>query len=1099
MNKWRQLGPTVITEGQAHSNVVRVNVTGRITAIVIHPKDSNIIYLGTAQGGIWKTTDGGSHWAPTSDNVLSLAIGALAIDPSNPEVLYAGTGEGNFTGDSQYGLGILKTTDGGKTWVSKGWESNVKNTFTNSRFCQITVNPNNSRHIFAATRAGNNPAGIYSSTDAGESWSMLTNGLPPDSVAATDIVLDPSNPDTAYAAFYGNGIYKTLDANTATPTWTQQTNDLPSSNLSRIALGISPSSTQTLYALMSNDKGEIDKFYRTVDGGSSWTSIELPDSTVWGKFYPKSIGSQGTYNLNVAVDPKNPDIVYLSGILIWKAVRSSNDQWTFTDVGSNIHTDNHAFAFGSGYVYAGNDGGIYRSADGGNNWDDSINKGLCITQFEFMEQHPTNEKIIIAGTQDNGTDIYKGQSEFYHAAGGDGGFVCLDPNKDPNKPDNVWHTYYDLSPQFSSQGGERGTWQDLSGSLKDNNMKSYPSNFYPPMTLDKTNPNNIAIGGQILYIDGSKGNGGWSERINLNPSNDPTIYDPTIPADDNISAINFVNSNLIYVGTNGGRVYRISRSWDTNQNKWTYNLNRIHSGLGHLIWDIGTLPSDDNTIIVVVSGFYPTNSVSTPHVFRGKFLPGNNTATWTDISGTGSGRLPDIPVNALAIDENNESTMYIGTDVGVFCTVDGGTNWMSFSRGLPVCQVYDLRLNSSKGLLTAATHGRGMWQWSDKTDPTVILNPDGRLEVFWVRHPDEHIYHKWQTTKNGSSSWSDGWAQLDPVLGVKFSFGTNPAIMMIEGKLHVLWTYSDHLSYAYQYGPRITGIYQDPMSGKEHITTSGIEWISRQSSITDIRTATVLGDPVVGRNADGNPGVFFVVSRVMKPFKSSSTFNQLYYGPGPEISLTSSRSLEGYWSPNARPTVAQNKDGRLDLFMVGMDDKLYHSWQTTKNDNGQWAWSSWVELAGPLANEPAVASNDDGRLELFKVDAVDGKLYHRWQLRASDSSQWSNGWDPLEAPFLPRQTPTVARNGDGRLELFMVGMDHKLYHKWQTTKDDSTNWHEKWEILADTLWPLNSNPIVARNEDGRLELFMVGNDNTVHHRWQTTKNDSTQWSSWDSF
>jgi photosystem II stability/assembly factor-like uncharacterized protein len=1088
MNKWRQLGPTVIPEGQAHTPGVRVNVTGRITAIVIHPKNSNIIYLGTAQGGIWKTTDGGSHWTPTSDNVLSLAIGALAIDPSNPEVLYAGTGEGNFTGDSQYGLGILKTSNGGQTWVSTGWESNVKNTFTNSRFCQITVNPNNSKHVFAATRAGNNPAGIYRSTDAGESWSMLTNGLPPSSVAATDIVLDPSKPDIAYAAFYGNGIYKTLDANIATPatpTWTQQTKGLPSSNFTRIALGISQSSTSTLYALMSNDKGEIDKFYRTVDSGSSWTSIELPDSTVWGNFYSKSIGGQGTYNLNVSVDPQNSDIVYLCGILIWKAVRGSNDQWTFTNVGSNIHSDNHAFAFGSGYVYAGNDGGIYRSADGGNNWDDSINKGLCITQFEFMEQHPTNEKIVIAGTQDNGTDIYKGQPEFYHAAGGDGGFVCIDPNNSQN----VWHTYFNLNPELSNQGGERGTWQNLSGPLRDQKGKFYPSNFYPPMTLDKTNPNNIAIGGQILYIDGSKGNGGWPERIDLNPSNDPTIYDPTIPADDNISAINFVNSSLIYVGTNRGRVYRINRSWDTSLNKWTHKLNRIHSGFGNWIWDIGTL-RDQNIIIVVVSGF------NTSHVFRGEFLPKNNTVTWTDISGTESGKLPDIPVNALAIDEYNENIMYIGTDVGVFCTVDGGTNWMSFSRGLPVCQVYDLRLNSSKGLLTVATHGRGMWQLSDKTDPTVILNSDGKLEVFWVRQPDEHIYHKWQTTKNGSSSWSDGWAQLDPVLGIKFSFGTNPSIMMIEGKPQVLWTYSNQLWHAYQYGPRL--VHEGNMG--RVIEDSGIEWRLPSSSITDIRNATVLGDPVVGHNADGNPEVFFVVSRVMKPFKSSSTFNLLYYGPGPDFSLTSSRSLEGYWSPNARPTVAQNKDGRLDLFMIGMDDKLYHSWQTTKNDSGQWSWSNWVELAGPLASEPAVASNDDGRLELFKVDAVDGKLYHRWQLRANDSSQWSNGWDPLEAPFLPRETPTVARNGDGRLELFMVGMDHKLYHRWQTTKNDSTNWHEKWETLAeDTLWPLNSNPIVARNEDGRLELFMAGNDNTLHHKWQTTKNDSTQWSSWERF
>ena len=136
-NKWKQLGPTVIPNGQTYSDK-RVNVTGRITAIAIHPKNPSTIYTGVAQGGIWKTTDGGNQWIPTSDNVLSLAIGALAIDASNPEVLYAGTGEGNFGGDSQYGLGIIKTTNGGQTWELKGM-----NTFISSRFCRIAVNPKN--------------------------------------------------------------------------------------------------------------------------------------------------------------------------------------------------------------------------------------------------------------------------------------------------------------------------------------------------------------------------------------------------------------------------------------------------------------------------------------------------------------------------------------------------------------------------------------------------------------------------------------------------------------------------------------------------------------------------------------------------------------------------------------------------------------------------------------------------------------------------------------------------------------------------------------------------------------------------------------------
>ena len=666
MNKWKQLGPTVIPNGQTYSNK-RVNVTGRITAIAIHPKNPSTIYVGAAQGGIWKTTDGGNHWTPTSDNVLSLAIGALAIDAGNPEVLYAGTGEGNFGGDSQYGLGIIKTTNGGQTWELKGM-----NTFISSRFCRIAVNPKNSNHIFAATTF---PAsGIYRSADAGESWSRLTNGLP--SSDSTDIVVDPSNPDIAYAAFWGMGIFKTTNANAANPTWSKLTGGLATGNVTRIVLGISQSSPSTLYALMADNNYEINMFYQTNDAGNTWNQIQMTNA---------DLGQQGFYDINLAIHPQNENIVYLSGISLWKATRNTHtNHWTFSDIGKEFHPDNHAFAFdpiNPEIIYAGSDGGIYKSMDGGNKWDDGINQGLCITQFEFMEQDPKNEKRIIAGTQDNGTERYEGNSKFYHSDDGDGGFVCIDPDQ----PQNVWHTYYSLSPVFSSQGGDFASWQSLDGSIS-----GHPSNFYPPLALDKTNSNNIAIGGQILYLDPSKGTGGWPDRINLN-----------LPQSDLVSAINFVNSKLIYVGTNEGRVYRVTR----NGNNWA--VHAIHASpfpTDRYIWDIGTLPNDETKIIVIVSGF------DTPHVFRGDVSPGNNTATWTDISGTGNARLPNIPVNALVIDENKATTMYVGTDVGVFRTVDSGKTWKWFSEGLPNCQVYDLRLNNSKGLLRAATHGRGMWE-----------------------------------------------------------------------------------------------------------------------------------------------------------------------------------------------------------------------------------------------------------------------------------------------------------------------------------------------------------------------------------------------------
>ena len=315
MSIWKELGPTVIPNSQTirsyTENDVRVNVTGRITAIVIHPRSPSVIYVGTAQGGVWKTTNGGIDWTPTSDNELSLAIGALAMDPSNPEVLYAGTGEGNIGGDSMYGLGVLKTTNGGQTWELK-----AKGTFSNDRFFRIAVHPSNSNYIFAATRSG-----IYRSTDAGESWSRLTYDLPSGS-KGTDIVLDPKNPDTAYAAFwseYRSGIYRTK----------MQTPQLHLGRVWRwwlvdhlivaeLLLGYRHHRHRDFMHSWQIEVMILTCFIIPGNGGESWTPIQLPDTTLFGHLYPQCIGTNGSYNLDVAVNPKNPDIVYLLGILSGK-------------------------------------------------------------------------------------------------------------------------------------------------------------------------------------------------------------------------------------------------------------------------------------------------------------------------------------------------------------------------------------------------------------------------------------------------------------------------------------------------------------------------------------------------------------------------------------------------------------------------------------------------------------------------------------------------------------------------------------------------------------------------------------------------------------
>jgi photosystem II stability/assembly factor-like uncharacterized protein len=662
-SNWVQLGPTAIPNGQTYSPA-RVLVTGRVTGIVVDPTDANVIYMASAQGGIWKTTDGGLNWMAKSDNEVSLAIGALAMDQSNHLVLYVGTGEGNFSGDSYYGNGILKTIDGGTMWTTLG-----QATFAGTRFSRIAITPGTPARLFAATGAG-----LYRSLDSGVAWTQMT-GSPLPTLNATDVCIDPSSPATVYASFWGAGIYKSTNAAAAgQPTWTKLAGGLPTSGFTRIALGLSPSSPQTIYALMAGPGSgyTVNNFVQSTNGGAAWTSIPLPGG---------NIGGQGFYNLNVAVDPTTPDIVFLSGISVWKAVRdATTGVWTITNVGATIHPDNHAFAFQPGnhlIVYAGSDGGIYKSVDGGITWIDTINEGPCITQFEFIDHHPTSDAVVFGGTQDNGTEQFRNSPVFNHADDGDGGYCAVDRLQ----PQNVISTYYGASPKRSTQGGGFGTWFDVSSGITGTPL------FYPPLALDDTNPSNIALGTTLINLDSAQGTGGWPTNVNL----------PGITG--NVSAIHYVNSNLIYAGTTTGRVYRLAKTGTT------WSAVAIHAAPlpSQYIWDIAARPDDVNTVIVVMSGF------GISHVWRG-VVAGGTSATWTNISGTGPGVLPDIPVNALVVDSLAPNTYYIATDVAVYRTTDAGTTWMQFSQGLPNCAVFDLRLHQPTRLLRAGTHGRGLWE-----------------------------------------------------------------------------------------------------------------------------------------------------------------------------------------------------------------------------------------------------------------------------------------------------------------------------------------------------------------------------------------------------
>lgn len=676
-SNWVQMGPMAIPNGQTYTSA-RVIVSGRISAIAVHPTLPNTIYVGSARGGVWKTTDGGLSWNPISDHQASLAIGTIAIAPSAPETVYAGTGEGNIyyltafhplnaLNESYQGSGLLKSTTGGASWNLQGEAE-----FTGKAFYRIAVHPTNPDLVYAATSGG-----LYRTDDGGMTWAALSGGLPTINstvIAATDVVFDPVTPDNVYCAYWGAGIYVTTTGGTVgtLPTWTPASGG-PGSSADRISLAVSPTSPTTVYALAATSTGGYLGFYRNTGGTAGTFTLVMPASG--------TVPAVSTSMLFVIVDVTTPDTVYLCGTGLHKATRNTTtDSWTFTNIGGPIHPDVRTLALHptkNQILFAGTDGGIYQSGDGGGTWSDSINKRLCITQFEFADHHPTQPAVVFSGTQDNGIEQYRGSEVFYHADDGDGGQVAIDRNA----PVNVLAEHYSISPERSTLAGKFGSFNAISAGLVGSSL------FYPPFALDATNPNNIAFGTDRLCLDMNQGTGGWPTKV-------------TLPgATGRVSAVTYVNSNLIYAATSSGEVYRAVLSG-------TWTATPIHASPlpTRWIWHIVVSPIDSNTITVALGGF------GGGHVFRGVVNEAGTAATWTDRSGGSATALPDAPANSLVIDPAHTSTLYVGTDVGVYVSTDDGVSWSDFRQGLPNTAIYDLKLHEPSRLLRAATHGRGMWE-----------------------------------------------------------------------------------------------------------------------------------------------------------------------------------------------------------------------------------------------------------------------------------------------------------------------------------------------------------------------------------------------------
>ena len=752
---WLPIGPEPIISGQTYG-FPRSNVSGRISTLAIDPRydgvNNRTIYLGGAQGGVWKSEDGGDNWSPLTDDQSSQAVGAIAIDPKSPETIYVGLGEGSRCALCYYGSGLLKSTNGGRDWrlITGPPSATSPNrlAFVNAAFTKIAVDPVTPSTVYATTTYGYTahatssaeqvPAGqvgLWRSTDGGENWTNLDPGSTNGVFSAHDVVIDPLNPNNVFVGMRTIGLFRSASKG-APGSWQRMTTGLPdvgvnpsgsgsTSPYRRVALTIGPpvppSTASTLYAAFAAPNDELLGIYRSIDGGNTWAIVTSPQKL-----------GQANYNLDIAVDPSDGNVVYygtstnstVSGGTLWRSL-DGGTSWQDISVGASgggLHPDTHRITLSRNRpatLFTGNDGGVWRTDNaksGGVNWF-QLNDSLNLTQFMSLALHPTSPDILYGGTQDNGTNLYQGNIGWDHIADGDGGYVLVD-QADPRV---VYHTFYNINnkderpqigPRVSTNRGLFGTWSSrgcfgCTTAVVGNFNPSDRVAFYAPMaqnTAFTSNGNVVYFGTHRLYRTATRG----SSWTGLGASTDGFGADLTkgegvITA---IAAFPQLNQSVsppgetVWVGTNDGNIQVTNNAGGGATTTFT---NVTKSPLpNRFISEIALDPGNQQRAVVVFSGFDQNTPTTPGHVF----LTTNQGQSWSNISGN----LPDVPVTSVAINPTNPNTIYIGTDLGVFQTTDSGQTWFRPGYGLPRIATFAVRYHAATNTLFAATHGRGIFQ-----------------------------------------------------------------------------------------------------------------------------------------------------------------------------------------------------------------------------------------------------------------------------------------------------------------------------------------------------------------------------------------------------
>jgi photosystem II stability/assembly factor-like uncharacterized protein len=689
-------------------------IGGRVLSIAIHPTTTNTLYIGTASGGIWKTTTGGTSWQYVPTGLPVLGVASIVYNPVNPDTLFAGTGEVYRSGANSasggnsnigynvwkargtYGIGIIRSIDGGTTWT----QVFAKNTSDLFAIQVLKYDPVNNNRIYACATDG-----LYRSDDRGTTWTRIYTAT-----YVTDIVINPTNNQQILIAV-GNltdatkGIFRSTDggasfsavSSTALPTSFQGSVKLENSGSARV------------YASYGRGGSVTQELYMSTDFGATWLA----------KNTSAHAGFQFWFAHDLAINPTNNNQLIMGGVDLYSytSTSTSNGNGTRTTLSSGsspVHSDLHDIEYvpgSSNTFYVAHDGGMSKTINNGTSFT-TINNGLAATQFyAAFATSPTSATTFIGGLQDNGVVKYNGSS-WSTVIGGDGGPSVFHPTNG-----NIVLYSNDARAVFISGDAGVSETQRLTNMGYGYGSTAYDDRtaFMSPVAISKSNPSIMYVGSDNLHIST---NGGTSFQ-----RPDPVDMTRPIEATNKTAialAVSSTNANKVYVSTSPFAQAADNSIIVTGQpnvlrsinasNNTSYSFTSIKGTSPNnlpdrFIMDFAISNTNDDSVFVAVAGF------GTPHVY----VTGNGGTTWT----SRSAGLPDVPFNAVLIDPVNPQVLYAGSDLGVYVSPDRGLTWYDYSDGLnETVQVMDLQVTSDNKLV-AATHGKGVFT-GFRFDPSTL-------------------------------------------------------------------------------------------------------------------------------------------------------------------------------------------------------------------------------------------------------------------------------------------------------------------------------------------------------------------------------------------